>query len=98
IEEGDNFFKECLQLALILDSTQQSQNLSIKMDINVDIGVVNRMLKIFELVNQRHRHKAYTSQKIERKVAKFSTSAPNNKYRVLYHISLQISLLVLQEV
>ncbi|CAG8800605.1 13865_t:CDS:2 [Gigaspora margarita] len=83
ISEGDDFSEGCLQLALILDSTQQSRNLSIEIDVDVDIRVVNRMLKVFELVNQRCRHEAYTSQRMERRVAGFFTSAPNNRYSSL---------------
>ncbi|KAF0536868.1 hypothetical protein F8M41_009002 [Gigaspora margarita] len=81
IEEGDDFSEGCSQLALILDSIQQSRNLSIEMDVGT--GVVNRMLKVSELVNQRRHHDAYTGQRMERRVAGVSTSAPNNRYSSL---------------
>ncbi|CAG8720816.1 15233_t:CDS:2 [Gigaspora rosea] len=54
-----------------------------KIDVDVDTGVLNGMLKVSELVNQRRRHKAYTSQRIKRRVAGFFTSAPNNRYSSL---------------
>ncbi|CAG8809560.1 12063_t:CDS:2, partial [Gigaspora rosea] len=64
--ESNDFSEGCSQLALILDSTQQSQNFNIKW--------------ISELVNQYRRHEAYTGQRMERRVAEASTSAPNNRY------------------
>jgi len=53
------------------------------MDIDINTGVVNRMLQISVLVNQRRRHEAYTSQRMERRVAGFSTSTSNNRYSSL---------------
>ncbi|CAG8717288.1 37789_t:CDS:2 [Gigaspora margarita] len=79
--ESDDFFEGYSQLALILDSTQQSRNLSIEMDI--DTRVANGMLEVSELVNQHRRHKAYTSQRMKRRVAGFFISAPNNRYSSL---------------
>ncbi|CAG8838703.1 2525_t:CDS:2, partial [Gigaspora margarita] len=35
------------------------------------------------LVNQCHSHEAYSSQRIERRVAEFSTSVPNNRFSSL---------------
>ncbi|CAG8722760.1 1734_t:CDS:2, partial [Dentiscutata erythropus] len=75
--------KGSLQLALILDSTQQSQNLNMEMNIDVNIGVVNRMFKISELVNQHRCYKVYTSQRMKRRVVRYSIFAPSNRYSSL---------------
>ncbi|CAG8760726.1 17212_t:CDS:2, partial [Gigaspora rosea] len=91
IEEGDDFSEGCSQLALILNSTRQSQNLNIEMD--ADTEVVNGILKVSELVNQHRRHEAYTSQRMERRVVGASTSAQIIDTAVLYRISLRMSLL-----
>ncbi|CAG8593895.1 19603_t:CDS:2, partial [Gigaspora rosea] len=83
IEEGDDFSEGSSQLALILDFTRPSRNHNVEMDIDINTGVVNRMHQISVLVNQRRRHEAYTSQRMERRVAGFSTSTSNNRYSSL---------------
>ncbi|CAG8783047.1 9988_t:CDS:2, partial [Racocetra fulgida] len=81
LEEEEDFSDGCSQLDLILDSTQQSQNLNVEMDI--DIGVIDGKLELAVLINQRRSHEAYTNQRMERKVVGSSKSIPNNKFSSL---------------
>ncbi|CAG8747026.1 3069_t:CDS:2, partial [Dentiscutata erythropus] len=81
IKEGDDFSDVCSQLDMILSSTQQSQYSNIEMD--VDIGVVDRKLEFSVLINQCCSHEVYTNQRIERKVAGLSTSVSSNKFNSL---------------
>ncbi|CAG8833038.1 45888_t:CDS:2, partial [Gigaspora margarita] len=66
------------QLGFVYNSTQQSRNCSIEEDAN--IGVINRKLNLSILINQRRKHEAYTNQRIERKIAEFSSSGLNNGF------------------
>ncbi|CAG8831222.1 32620_t:CDS:2, partial [Gigaspora margarita] len=80
IEEDDSFSNRHSQLTVILGSTQ-SRNINI--EITVDIGVVNGVLKLSKLVNQHRYYEAYTSQKMEKRVVGSSTSTPSNGYNSL---------------
>ncbi|CAG8775029.1 7778_t:CDS:1, partial [Gigaspora rosea] len=51
--------------------------------MDVDIGVVDGKLEYSVLIDQRRSHEAYTSQRMERKVAGVSTSVSNNKFNSL---------------
>ncbi|KAF0401375.1 hypothetical protein F8M41_009475 [Gigaspora margarita] len=85
IKEDNSFSDGCSQLAMILGSTQ-SQNINI--EITIDIGVVNGVLKLSKLVNQRHHHEAYTSQRMEKRVVESSTFIPQVMDIQPYIISL----------
>ncbi|CAG8808956.1 42868_t:CDS:2, partial [Gigaspora margarita] len=78
IEEEDCFTNGSSQLTFILSSTRRSQNCNIEEDTS--IGITNGKLEISVLVNQRHRHEAYTNQRMERKVVALSISGSNYRF------------------
>ncbi|CAG8791340.1 4603_t:CDS:2, partial [Gigaspora margarita] len=49
-------------------------------DEDADIGVINKKLNLSILINQRRKHEAYTNQRMERKIAEFSSSGLNNRF------------------
>ncbi|CAG8837220.1 17747_t:CDS:2, partial [Gigaspora margarita] len=65
-EEEDCFTNRSSQLTFILSSTRRSQNCNIEEDTS--IGITNGKLEISVLINQYHRHEAYTNQRIEKKL------------------------------
>ncbi|CAG8737189.1 36408_t:CDS:2, partial [Gigaspora margarita] len=78
IEEEDCFADGHSQLTFILDSTRRSQNCNI--EDYASIGITNRSLEMSVLVKQCHSHKAYTNQRMERKVTALSASGPNYRF------------------